>query len=543
MRKSIYTLLRSAVSKGPELLDWKLVSAAVIGKSLHISQLGSSSDLSESLLRMTSARPQLWTHDYTGKSSSSKRLLQYIQKGSEGGAGSFWPNLYELLQIIPLQTLAKVDTKYTGEENIGLGGATVLVESFQEGLNSREEPRQNRAAAWKSYIDTGIWLARMLPEDSRMEFLRNRLSPIPLQYVKPEQDRPQWSLPALAAEAICTDYLVTLATHGYQAELEHIGTVMSDDLLQAVKLSCPEQSQDFRASQDAVCSQAERLFALEAAVLSRVVDSEHETRILTAFKDANSALIENCLEVLRTRNGKPYGAAGVVEETIRKLPQIAQSSSALLNFVQVDAPELLFSPSGDRLISIILSCRSWNGFGPSFETVVEKVAQFEPGSSNAHAVQKLLSTLDFKEVGDKSGLPSLIMRALDQACRGSNLHWSIVIAVLQNKSSHGALTDQVFMSIVDALSDESRVINALHGLSQIAGSVREAVRSFQNGNNGSKLTGKLLFLAESPEEEVSNLSESLIKTLKDSIVSETSAKSSFEILQHNFDHVTEESLS
>ena len=495
------------------------------------------------LLQVTTARPQLWTDDYTGKSSSPKRLIQYIQKGSEGGLASFWQNLYELLQVIPSQTLVKVDAKSTNEDNVELPSATKLTQSFQDGLNSRDEPRQNRAVGWKAYIDTGIWLANKLPQNDRESFLHERLSPLLMQYVKPEQDRSEWELPTQSAEALCADYLDILATHNHEGELHKVWTELSDNLLEAVKLSSPEQSKDFRSSQDAVCAQAERFLALEASVLSRVGDTDHESKLLKVFENTNLGLLGNCLEVLQTRNGKPYGAAAVVEGMVRKVAQIAQHSQELLKFVQDDAPELLSSPSADRLISIILFCRSWDGFGPSFEKVVERVAQSEPESSNAHAVQKLLSTLDFKEVDDKSGLGSLIARALDRACRGSSLHWSIVIAVLQNQTSHGELTESIFLSIIDALSDESKVFDTLHGVSQITTTVPTALREFQSGPHGSKLTGKLLFLAESPSEEVAGLAESLSRKVKESAVSETSARSTFEILQHNFNNVNEESLS
>ncbi|OOG00697.1 hypothetical protein ASPCADRAFT_37833 [Aspergillus carbonarius ITEM 5010] len=543
VRKSLYILTRTAVSKEPEELDWKLISAALIGKALHSSQLGSASELSETILQVTSARPQLWTGDYSGKSSPSKRLLQYIQKGSQSGASSFWPNLHQLLQTIPFETLAKIDPQSTSETILGLSSAVALSESFQEGLNSRDEPRLNKAVGWKAYIDTVVWLANRLGEGDRVSFLRERLSPLLLQYVKPEQDRPQWTLPVQSAEAVCTDCLVALSVQEYEPVLKQLWTELSDGLLEAVKLSSPEQSKDFRSSQDAVCAQAGRLFALEASLLSRLTDTDHEARIVGTFKNTNLPLLDSCLEVLRSRNGKPYGAAAVVEETIRNVPQIVQGSQSLLGFVQDDTPELLASPSADRLITIIMACRSWDGFGPSFEKVVEHVAQSDPESSNAQAVQKLLSSLDFQEVGDQSGLVSLIMRALDRACKGSDLHWSIVIAVLQNHTSHGELTDSIFLSIVDALSEESKVFDTLHGLSRISTSVPSAVQNFQSGSQGSRLSGKLLFLTESSDEEVAGLAESLSKTLKESVVSETSAKSSFEILQHHFENVNEESVS
>ncbi|THD00457.1 hypothetical protein EYZ11_000021 [Aspergillus tanneri] len=454
-----------------------------------------------------------------------------------------WPEELDWKFIVPLQILPKNDSQPVGEASIGLSSAISLAESFQEGLNSRDEPRQNRGVAWKAYVDTGMWLANLLPADDKGKFLRERLSPILLQHVRPEHEGSQWSLPAQSAENICTDYVIGLISHGHESEMERLWAELSEKLLETVKLSSPEQSKDFRSSQDEVCSQAKRFFALDTVILSRAAGTDGEKQVSSLFEKTNMPLLDSCLQVLQTRNGKPYGAAAVVEEMVNNVPQIAQTSQALVDFVKDDAPEFLFSPSADHLISIILSCRSWDGFGSSFEKIIERVAKSEPESSNAHAVQKLLSTINFNEMDGKSVLGSLIMRALEQACKGSSLHWSIVIAVLQNQTSHGEMTDLIFLSIIDALSEESKSFHTLQGLSQVANSVPTALRGFQSGPHGSKLTGKLHFLAESPSEDVGSFAESLIKALKKSVVGETSARSSLEILQHNFDFANDESLS
>ena len=543
VRRSIYILLRSAISKEPEELDWKIISAAVIGKSLAISQIGSATELSETLLQVTSSRPQLWTDDYSGKSSSSKRLHQYIQKGSQGGSASFWSNLSQLLQIVPSQTLARFDSQAPAERGIGLSSAVTLAGAFQDGLNSRDEPRLNQVPGWKSYMDTAMWLVTLLSEEDKRTFTQGRLSPLLAQYVNADPSQAQWSLPTNSAEAICAECLGSLIKHGREKQILSLWTELSDKLLESVKLSSPEQSKDFSSSQDRICAQANRLLTLQGAALSRLTDTEFESRTFDLFESTGLPLIENCLQVLRSRNGKPYGAAAVVEETIRNIPQVAKHSRELLKFVQDDAPELLFSPSADRLVAIILLCRTWDGFAPSFEKIVERVIQLGPEQSNAHVLQKLLSTLDFKEVDDKTGLRTLIIRALDRACKGSNSHWPIIIAVVQNQTSHGELTDAIFLFLIDSLSSEDTAFDALRGLSQITSSVPSAVREFQSGAHGSKLAGKLLFLTESPTEDVASLAESLITALKATVVSETSTKSAVEILRHNFDHVNEESLS
>ena len=513
----------------------------MIGKSLSLQQIGSASELSESLLLLSISRPQVWTDDYTGKTSASKRLRQYIQKGSQGGSGSYWSNLDQLLRIVPREVLAGAD-KATADQGITSTSATALTEALQEGLNSREEPQQNLTVGWKCYIQMATWLATLVPQEQKAEFIEKRISPLVVNYVRRDPKLTQWLLPAQSAEDSCVHYVCTLGSTGHEQELQSLCTTLSEGLLEAVKLSAPEQSKDFRESQDSICAQAKRLLALESAVLSRIADSK-EPRVTEIFETATSSLLENCLQVLRTRNGKPYGAAAVVEECVRSMSFVAKKSQDLLNFVQNDAPDLLLSPSADQLISITLACREWDGFASSFENIVEQALALEPEQSNAHVLQSLLSYLNFHEIESKEKLKSLVVRALDKACRGSHSHWPIITAVLQNKTSHDELMDQIFLSLIDELSTDDKVFNALHGLSHIGKSAPSAIREFQGGAHGSKLAGKLLFLAESSEEEVASLAEALLKSLKEAGVGDTSAKSGIEILQHGFNHVDEESLS
>ncbi|KAL2869352.1 ubiquitin-protein ligase RKR1 [Aspergillus lucknowensis] len=542
VRRSVYLLLRTAVSGEPEELDWKLVSAALIGKSLSITQVGSASDFSECLLHVTSTRPHIWTTDYSGKASPPKKLLQYMRKGSQTGPGTFWSNLYQLLQLIPIQTLAKLDPSSTVDDHVGLSSAAALMDALGEGLSSRDEPQQNRTLGWKIYIEVAMWLAQGLSDNDTVKLLQDKLSPLVVHYVNPDPEKPQWSLPAQSSEAICAEYLTALIAFGYESSFKQLWMKLSDDLLEAVRLSSPEQSKDFKTSQEAVCAQAGRLFSMESSLLSHLADREYETNTLHSLESLNLGLLDNCLQVLRSRNGKPYGAAAVVEEVVVKVPQIAQRSQELLEFIRRDAPELLFSPSGDRIISIILFCRSWPGFGSSFEQVVKQVAQLENVMTNASAVQKLLSSLDFNEV-DKEILGPLVMRALELACKGSQLHWSVVISVLRNPSSQGEIEESIFLALLDSLSMEDEASNALRGLTQIVMSIPSAATRFQGGRQGSKLTGKLLFLTESPSDEISDLAESLMGLLKNSAIEGTGSKASLEILQDNLADADEESLS
>ena len=539
VRRSVYNLLRSASLKEPDELDWRVISAAVIGKSLLVSQLGSSHSLSEALLQISTPRPQVWTDDYAGKSSSSKRLLQYMQKGSQGGLSSFWSNLGRLLRIIPSRVLARVGQEDAAAEQINLSSASSLVEAFQDGLNSRDEPRYNLAVGWTSYVETGIWLSTLLADEDRAKFIRMRVTPLLEQYVSGASDQRRWTLPTQAAQQICVRCFAALVAHGFESTLRSLWVEVSDRFLETVKLSPPEQSKDFRISQDSICAQARRLFTLESAILDHLQGGNSTgTSVSLIFESTGSNLVLKCVQVLRSRRGKPYGAAAVVQEGVRSLPSgTLRSSHDLSTFLRHDVPELLLSPSGERLVAIALACRKWNGFESSFKDIIERLMRLEPEDSSVPVLRSFLSEVDLREIEDDPALHLLATKALNKA------QWPVVITILQNRTLPGRLVNSILTSIVASLSNDETVLNPLHGLSQILSSVPSPVREFQAGPNGPKLAEKLLYLTESSSEEIAGLAETLLKTVKKMSAGDTGAKSGLEILRHNFTQIGDESLS
>jgi hypothetical protein len=543
VRRAIYNLLRSSLVKGLDAIDWKIISAALIGKSLSTPQLGSALEFSEALLQLTQTRPQIWTTDYSGKSSAVKRLNQYIQRGSQGAAESYWPNLVQLLQAIPLETLAQFGRKTEEDAGFGYSQASSLMNAFLDGLCSRDEPRQNLKTGWMSYIDAGIWLSTTLDEDKKVQLTQGQITPIFEQYITRKQEESRWTLPPHSAEDICVGGFVRLAEHGHETTLRSLWTNLAEELLQAVKISSPEQSKEFKPSQDAVCEKANRFFSLEASLLDLTSHSATGPRILSIFEEASLPLLEGSLEALKARNGKPYGAAAMVEEAVRNVPQIVKSSQSLINSLKELIPSLLFTPSADRIMSTILLCRKWDGFDSAFQKFLDQMTETELDESNMSAFQKLLAMIDFKEVQDRSRLDSIVMQSLDKALRGKRVEWSLLYAVAENQTLPDALMDRMFLSMVDALSSEDNVTEALFGLSQIAARSPATLRRFRKGVYGSKLLGKLLYLTESPDDEVAQGAEALEKKVKDAVSGDLGAESNIEILKHSFREVGPESLS
>ncbi|KAH8698598.1 putative RING zinc finger protein [Talaromyces proteolyticus] len=541
VRRCIYALLRSSLTQGLEGNDWKVISQHVISQALSISQLGSATDFSETILQLSQVRPQIWTTDFKGKSSASKRLHQYIKRGSQGASESYWSNLANLLQIIPKDIIAGYGSKTDDISEIESLQATALMEDFIEGLSSREEPRHNLKTGWAAYVDTGVWLSTLLDGTAKGIFVSKQLTQLFDPYVNGEVDG-QWVLPKENAQEICVTTFLRLANHGYTGELELAWTTTIQKILQAVKLSLPEQSKDFRTSQDEICARAARFFKLEAAIISKI--SSTSNAVSDMFQDQTLQLVEGSIQVLQARNGKPYGAAAILEEAIRHVPNLIQTSQQLAEALKNNIPQLLSTPSADRIMSTLLLCRDWPGFESVLDTSLQQITETDIGDSGIAALEKLLSTVDFEHVQDLSHFAFIVTESTRSATLGKRSDWVLVFALTRNPTLPNELIDKLILALLQGLSsDEEIILETLFGLSSLAAQNPQAMQRFRKGSHGSKFVSKLLYLAESSIDEIAQKAALIEKKLKETVSAEVTSESSLEILKQGIKDVGSESLS
>ncbi|EED21464.1 RING zinc finger protein, putative [Talaromyces stipitatus ATCC 10500] len=541
VRRSIYSLLRSSLAQVIEDLDWRMISSSIISQALPTSQLGSATEFSETLLQLSQNRPQLWTTDFTGKTDASKRLHQYIKRGSQGAAELYWSNLAELLQVIPTEMINCYGSKGDNETpQIGLSQAKALMNDLLTGLTSRDEPRHNLKTGWAAYYDIGIWLSTLIPENERGELVTEFLTMIFDPYVNGHGEH-QWIPPSIAS-ATCTVAFLRLTNHGYDPELRQAWEAVTQNLLQAVKLSLPEQSKDFRSSQDGICTKATQYFKLEAAVLWNLASQDNS--ISSLFEESSLLLLKGSLQVLQARNGKPYGAAAIVEEAVRHVPEFIKDSKDVINDIRDAIPQLLSTPSADRIMSVILMCSDWEGFESVFNASLETMTEATPQSSGGAALQKLLSTVDFQKVQESAHFVSIVSSSVEKAIEGNSSQWPFVFSVIENKTAPNEMIDNIVTVLVHGLSsDEETVISTLSGLSSLGGEKPEALKRLRNGKEGSRLVARLLYLIDSPTEGISQKAEDLEKKLRETVSADVTSASTREILKHELQEVGPQSLS
>ncbi|PGG96199.1 hypothetical protein GX51_07940 [Blastomyces parvus] len=540
VRRSTYDLLRTLLSMKSNLIEWKTISTCFLSKGLPTSQVGSALDFSTVLLTLTKERPQLWTSDYSGKVSATKRLYQYIKKGSEGGNAAYWDNLQLLLKSIPVGILI---TQPVSDEST-VQDANRLMETIHDSVLSREEQGANLGAAWSCFVDTGFWIASFISDKVALhKFLQNQICPILEQYILGQPDNDRWSLNGNFAPELCAKTFVVMAENTGAEVVQNLWVSLSDRLIETIRLSSPEKANGFKESQDAICAQAKRLFELEAQVLAQVAKRGGLAFVSNIFQVAGAPLLQASVELLRSRNGKPYGAAAMIDEAVARTPDIAPEVEGLQMFLSEDIAQLLFSPSADRLISILFGSRANKGFQCGLKSSIDTLLETDLGSSALPGLQKLFSCITLSDTEAHPKLELLIMKDLNRALHNTREAWMEIITLIKNRALGNGIFHRILNSLVDSLSSEKNTREVLYGLFQIALGCPEIIRGFVNSPDGSRMLSKILYISESSTDEVAQLADSLQIHIRDIIKGESGTRSSIEIIQQNFSNVGIESLS
>ncbi|OJD18968.1 hypothetical protein AJ78_01080 [Emergomyces pasteurianus Ep9510] len=540
VRRSVYDLLRTLLSMERDLMEWKTISACFLSKALPKSQLGSAFDFSNVLITLTKEHPQIWTSDYCGKTSATKRLYQYIRKGSEGADAAYWENLHLLLKSIPVDVLIS----QPAIDDSTVQDANHLMESIHDSILSREEQRINLGAAWLCFIHTGFWVSSFISGKAvRHKFLQRQISPILEQYILDQAGNGQWSLHGKFVPDLCAKSFIAMAENTGADVLHDLWMSLSDRLIETIRLSSPEKASGFKNSQDSICGQAKRLFDLEGRILTQVAQQSDLSFISKIFQDTGTPLLQASLELLRSRNGKPYGAASILDEAVARVPGIAAQVGDLETFLREDVARLLFSPSADRLISVLFGCRGKKGFEIGVNNSIDTFLEAELGNSMLPGLQKLFSCITLSDTEAHPNLELLITKDLNRALNDTLEAWTEIIILINNQASQSGIAYQILHSLVDNLSSEKNIREVLYGLFQIALECPDIIRGFVNSPDGSRMVSKILYIAESSTDEVAQLANSLQTHIKGIIKGESGTRSSIEIVQQNFSNVGMESLS
>jgi E3 ubiquitin-protein ligase listerin len=546
----VYGLLQICLQNESYTLDWEIVSAAVISKAMHTSQLGSSLDFSETLAILTELHPDVWTDRYSSKAPAAKRLRQFLKKGSQGGPPRCWENISRVLRHVPARILLLEPAEANSTSKMNLQEAEGLTSCLFEGITRKDEPRPNLSAAWGAYVDISLWIVSQIDgQEGIRGFMSTRLSPLLSQYVRPSTSTSSWSINSPQASRICVECLSKIAiVQG--AFFEALWTSLSDSLIEDMKLSLPAQSTGYRDSQDAISANANRLFSIQQAVLA----TGGPDIVRKTYSRTTKATLESAIQLLISRSGKPYGCAAVIDAAVRRVPELAFESpsgtSLIMDFLKTSGPTLVDSPSSDLLVSILLNSKGNRDYEDALTAMVDAFlasASFQrtPGFARILSLADLGALNCFPRIQEY--IREQFSKALGQPRPGLETEWNQFGAFLGNPSISFVMAEDMIDSIVEEVLSGENVEETLVGLEVVIRESRPKIKEYVATSKGPTLLSRLILLCESPSEAIAQRATALRASIKSLLAEEggasLTAKSAIEIIMHNLEVVDDNSLS
>ena len=511
LRRSAYSLAILCVEAGMGL-HWTVISTAFVSKGLQANQLGSSAQFSGALLTLTKVRPEIWTSDYHGKTTAGKRLLQFLKRGSQRGTEAFWTNIQSLLRLVPMHILA------ASESAFGPSDVSAVVDALREGVTNADEPRQNLTAAWVCYFEVSFFLQSQLVEGAdRDKFYSDNIAPVIIQYIDPNP-KVTYILPPSTQPAIADAVLRPIYDNLTEA-FHKLWSVLGDSLDDKMKLSLPETSKDFVLSQEAIVKVSDRLFKVEKTVLDTLAPGRSQSMTsspavmhgLSTIDQFNERMVGAAISLLKTRQGKPYGAAAVLHDVASISNTTRVGGELLKTFLQSDAPQLMQSPSATRLVRLTDSLGL--PLGPLMHPLIN-AAKLDPHGEKAFAA--ILSTISKAEAASFPEMGPLLVNTLNGE-RSDDTPILLSSSVLRNPNLRGSdLVKQLTQTVLDYLSPEFAVRKQCAALDLLRAALNDPASAniFTADEPRHQLLSKLLVFSDSTDLDVRDGAVNLFTKLK-----------------------------
>ena len=493
----------------------KLISAKVLTSCLHIDQTGSTLDYARALALLTERCPEVWTQYYSGsgKKSAVNRLQQFLRKGSQSAPPDFWVQVGLLMRSIP-------EKLYQAEEGEKSPGVAVndgtlkpfpLLDAVLLGLHSKAEPRTNLAQAWITYLQV-FERVQMLQRDDdlRRQYCTTYVLPIISNFVGSSQEALKWSVaaPQHIKQSICVRAFL-LVWEGAQDALSDFWEGLSAKIVEHIKTSLPEQSKEHESSQKSVSDETSKWYGLEGAIMK---ESDSQS-VSSLFQITSSSELKTAIQSLTSRNGKPFGAAATLLAALELAPELVFGNSdlkaMLYDFVVDNISPLLLSPSAPYIVAILDRLHGRMDIFSVYQAGLRSLKAEQNSPAKSRALASILSSPVLDKIGINEMLQDLTVQLLEDAIRGYDDNWNLVETTIRNPAAPVDVVDGILSTMFNGLAVDETIRKSLHGLETAVKSNSDALLTFANTTEGSKLLSRLLFLAESPDADVANQAVSI----------------------------------
>ena len=548
VRRAVYRLLVLALAKQKNSLNPSVISAKILTSGLNVKQTGSALDYAKALIALTNAIPDVWTTYYTGsgKKSAQTRLEKFLSKGSQGGPPEFWSLISSLLSALPQSILTgPTEQSHNVNPSNEVRSQTSVLGALREGISRRDEPRASQGQAWNTYITAYELIQASIPDtDVRQKMCKKYLLPILGQYVRPSSEQASWTIAGAQAKSQCSR-VSHCALREHPLVFHEEWHALSIKIIEDLKISAPEQSREYAKSQDSIAAETTRWYQLQASLLERG-SSQDLTSVLT---QSVSSEIDSALTIIKSRNGKPYGAATGIKQALQAVPNIILNHSTtkekLLDFAANSIPDLIISPSGKYLINILDLLADEDYISSAYERSLENLADMPASEAKSVALQSFISS---SRLAGNQSLSRMVMRELHNSLdRNHESESNTVIAAVANPAAPRPLTEEVLADLMQNLSMGQTISGSLYGLEVLTKQRENIIKDFALSAKGSSLLPNLLSLSGSNDENTAEKATGLSQLVKQAMTTQgdsTQAKlSMLQMIKRGLDTADGKSLA
>ena len=513
----------------------QVIARTLLSKKALSHQLGSAYDFSETLVALSNQCPTIWIDDFADGLSPLNRLQRLLRSGSQGGPPAYWGNIAHTINKMP-------DSVFAGP----LDQAVKTLQSMQSGIARREEPRANNAIAWQCYFVLARRFSSSLSLQDREQFIQQTCLRIILEYITPQD--PSWGISHpkrtdVMSQALQDKHFQLVA----ESEWLRLGAIV----LESVQTSSLAQAKDFDSNQNAVAAQSTRWYDLQARLLQSDVTTSFRDIILATSRN----ILRGSIDVVVAGQGKAHGAAETIHVALREIGPILLEQAALRDtfeaFLSFDLPELLLSPSGPKLITILFDAVANPKFEEAWISSLHNVLQSSddltivlPVLRNLLGTSKLAShaSIAAEDVKLQHYYADNVQRAI-QGTEAWSLFEKPIRADLVLATSS---VDDMLCAMTEALTITPNMPYVLSGLEVIVINNAALLRNFLASKNGSNMIQHLLLLADSESEEIAekatHLAQSMQSVLFEAAEGSRSTNSILEIIQSGLKEAHSKSL-
>lgn len=463
----------------------------MLSKSTLRHQAGSSVEFTETLCSLSAEYPSLWQSVRQSKSGTLDRFQTFIKHGSQSGPPQFWDQVSRLFSVLP------TEGREYNTENV-----KQTLEAVRTGITKKDEPRANHEHGWLCYVAICKIAVGQLSEEEGKTILQGMVIPVFRQFIRATPETADWSLPAPRSVSILTS---AMGIPLLDAVLPENLSAAADAFVERIKTSQPEQSKDYQSSQEALKSESTRWFNLYAQLLKHdKMTSIHEV----VEKTIHTFLITS-EDLIKSRKGKPYGAAAVIEAALLILDDCVKSRTDLVEglekLLKQSAPELSATASFPFLVT---SLYQLSDTSPRFADIWTSLLSFLIGQQDSpdkfRALESLLDPSkmpqDFTLPAESLDLQSFILRQAQHALKGEG-SWPLF---LEHSNAAGMVShdtfDHMLADITSSLTIDGQTPHALSGLTTILKGNKSSLRTYLSSSKGAQIMGNLLRVTESPSE-------------------------------------------